>query len=339
MRASKRPSPTGGSATLPMAIVKRVVYVVPLLLGVVSLTFVLLQLAPGDIVSASVGDFPASEEYLAERRAALGLDKPVVLQYLQYLGSVFQGDLGYSFANRQAVLPLVLERLGATVLLIVTATAIAVTIGIPAGILAATTRRRALDNSVNVLALVGFSVPAFWLAQMALLAFALNLGWFPTQGMTTIGVPGGTFASVLDVASHLVLPACVVAVPETALIARITRTTAKGVLDSGYILTAVSKGLTHRAIVRRHVIRNSLLPTVTVLGYTFGTLVGGSILVETVFGWPGMGSLLYQAILNRDTSVVLGTVVVVAVLTLLVNVVTDIVYGIVDPRIREATSL
>jgi peptide/nickel transport system permease protein len=322
-----------------VAIGKRVAYVVPLLVGVVSLTFVLLQLAPGDIVTASIGDFPASEEYLAERRAALGLDQPVIVQYVQYLASVFQGDLGYSFANREEVLPLVLERLGTTLLLVLTATAIAVVIGVPAGILAATTRRRSLDNGVNVLALIGFSIPAFWLAQMALLVFALTLGWFPTQGMTTIGVRGGTFDAALDVASHLVLPACVVAVPETALIARITRTSAKSVLDSGYILTAVSKGLAHRSIVRRHVARNALLPTVTVLGYTFGTLVGGSILVETVFGWPGMGSLLYEAILNRDTSVVLGTVVVVAVLTLLVNVVTDIAYGIVDPRIREATSL
>jgi peptide/nickel transport system permease protein len=152
-------------------------------------------------------------------------------------------------------------------------------------------------------------------------------------------VPESPMQQASDLATHLLLPAAVLAVPETALMIRMTRASANGVLNAGYVLTAVSKGLSRGRIVRRHVVRNSLLPVVTVLGYTFGTMIGGSVLVEKIFGWPGVGSLIYDSVQRRDTSVVLGVVVVVAVLTLLVNVVTDLIYGVIDPKIREATSL
>lgn len=322
-----------------LAILRRIVYVIPLLWGVVTLTFILVSLAPGDIVSATIGDYPASEEYLQQRRAELGIDQPFIIQYFNYLWSVAQGNLGFSFANREAVLPLVLNRLGATLILVFAATILAVTIGLPLGLWAATTRKRFIDTAINVVALVAFSIPTFWLALLGVLVFAINLGWLPTQGMTTIGFSGTPLEEALDVLWHLLLPAAVLAVPETALMVRMTRASANGVLNSGYVLTAVSKGLRRQVIVRRHVVRNSLLPVVTVLGYTFGIMVGGSVLVEKVFGWPGMGTLLYDSVQRRDTAVVLGVVVVVAVLTLIVNVITDIVYGIIDPKIREATAL
>ncbi|MFD5226755.1 ABC transporter permease [Microbacterium sp. NPDC058342] len=322
-----------------LAILRRVLYVVPLLWGVVTLTFILVSLAPGDIVSATIGDYPASEEYLAARRAELGIDQPFIVQYLNYLWSVARGDLGFSFANREAVLPLVIDHLGATVILVVAASILSLTIGLPLGLWAATSRKRFVDTAINVLALVAFSIPTFWLALLGVMVFAISLGWLPTQGMTTIGYEGTPFEQALDVLWHLLLPAAAMAVPETALMIRMTRASAGGVLNSGYVLTAVSKGMVRSRIVQRHVVRNSLLPVVTVFGYTFGTMIGGSVLVEKVFGWPGMGTLLYDSVSRRDTAVVLGVVVVVAVVTLVVNVLTDIVYGVIDPKVREATSL
>ncbi|RIQ34050.1 ABC transporter permease [Jiangella rhizosphaerae] len=318
---------------------RRIGYVIPLLIGVITFTFVLVSLAPGDIVTATIGDYPASEEYLAERRAELGLDQPLIVQYVNYVLSALQGDLGYSFANRQEVLPLVVNHLGATMILVVAATVLSITIGLPLGLWAATTRRRAVDNALNLSTLVAFSIPAFWLALMAVLVFAINLALLPAHGMTTIGFVGTPIQRFGDLLSHLILPAAVLAVPETALMIRMTRASANEVLNSGYVLTAVSKGLARGRIIRRHVVRNSLLPVATVMGYTFGTMVGGSVLVEKIFGWPGMGSLLYDSVQRRDTSVVLGVVVVVAVVTLVVNVVTDVVYGVIDPKVREATAL
>lgn len=268
-----------------------------------TLTFILVSLAPGDIVTATIGDYPASEEYLAQRRAELGIDKPFIVQYLNYLWSVARGDLGFSFANREAVLPLVVDHLGATVILVVAASILSLTIGLPLGLWAATTRKRFVDTAINVLALVAFSIPTFWLALLGVMVFAISLGWLPTQGMTTIGFQGTPFEQALDVLSHLLLPAAAMAVPETALMIRMTRASAGGVLNSGFVLTAVSKGMTRSRIVRRHVVRNSLLPVVTVFGYTFGTMIGGSVLVEKVFGWPGMGTLLYDSVTRRDTAV------------------------------------
>lgn len=328
-----------GALRVLFAVLRRIGYVIPLLVGVITFTFILVTLAPGDIVTATIGDYPASAEYLAQRRAELGLDQPVAVQYVHYLLNVLQGDLGYSFANREEILPLVVSHLGATMVLVVAATLISVTIGLPLGLWASTTRRRAVDNVVNVSTLVAFSIPTFWMGLMAVLVLAINLALLPSNGMTTIGFVGTPLQQLGDLLSHLILPAAVLAVPETALMIRMTRASANQVLDSGFVLTAVSKGLSRRQIVRRHVVRNSLLPVATVMGYTFGTMVGGSVLVEKIFGWPGMGSLLYDSVQRRDTSVVLGVIVVVAVVTLVVNVVTDIVYGIIDPKVREATAL
>lgn len=329
----------GGARLMLMAIGKRILAAIPLLWAVVTLTFVLLTLAPGDIVTATLGDYPATEEYLAERRAELGLDQPVFVQYLNYLWTIVQGDLGYSFASRQEVLPLVLDRLGPTLLLVTASTLLALLVGVPIGLWAATSRSRFFDGAVNLFALLAFSIPTFWLALMGVLIFSLQLGWLPSQGMTTIGFFGGPAEQAMDVLGHLILPAVVLAIPETALFTRMARTSATDVLDSGFVLTAVSKGLRRTTIVRRHVTRNSLLPVVTVAGYSFGTLVGGSVLIETVFGWPGMGSLLYESVGNRDTQVVLGVLIVVAVLTVVINLVTDLAYGLINPTIREASAL
>ncbi|MFV0462068.1 MAG: ABC transporter permease [Nostocoides sp.] len=321
------------------AIVRRLLYVIPLVWGVVTLTFVLVSAAPGDIVTAQMGDYPASEEYLQERRAALGIDQPVYIQYIHYVAQVFRGDLGFSFANREEVLPLVVGHLGATLLLVVAATLLALCIGLPVGLWAGTTSHPFFDRLTNVLTLLAFSIPTFWLALMGVLLFALTLGWLPTTGFSTIGISGGNLSYAVDVGKHLILPASVLAIPETALMIRMSRASATDTMNSGWVLTAVSKGMPRGRIIRRHVVRNSMLPVTTVLGYTFGTMIGGSVLIEKIFGWPGIGSLLYDSVQRRDTTVVLGVVVVVAVMTLVVNVLTDITYGLIDPRIREGGAL
>lgn len=313
---------------------KRLALLPVMVLGVVTVAFVLLQLAPGDPVTALLGDFPADPEYIAERRAQMGLDRPLIVQYVNYVTSVLRGDLGYSFANRTDVTPYLLQALQNTLILVVAAMLIAIVLGILLGALAGTTNRRGVDTGINVGAIAAFCVPRFWLGQIALLVFALGLGWFPVQGMRTIGGTAIGVPGVMDLLDHLVLPAIVLAVPEIAVFARITRTSMREVTGKGYVLTARSKGLPERDVTRRHVLRNALLPTTTVVGYTFGYLLAGSVLVESVFGWPGMGTVLFDAIARRDNSVVLGALVIVGTATLLVNLLTDVTYGIIDPRIR-----
>lgn len=308
----------------------RVLHAVPLFLAIVTFSFLLLELAPGDVVTALVGDYPADQAYLDQMRERLGLDQPMYERYLAYLGSVLTADLGYSFANQQPVLDLVVDRLGSTLLLSVTALVIAVAVGITAGVVAGIATNGLVDRTVTVVSVTLFSMPVFWLGQLLLLLFAIRLGWFPVQGMNSLRGGGGA----LDTLHHLVLPAVAMAAPEAGLIARITRTSVRETLAQHYVMTGKSKGLSRLRLIRGHVLRNAMLPVITVVGYASGFLLAGTVLVETVFGWPGVGSLLQESVIIRDNSVVIGILLIVGITVLVINLLTDIAYSVVNPKIR-----
>lgn len=315
-------------------ILRRILEAIPLLFGVIIVVFTLVQLSPGDPVQALVGDFPASEEYIEQIRHEYGLDKPAWQQLALYISNVVQGNLGYSFANRQPVLNLIFQRLGNTLLLTISAMSFAAIVGILAGVIASRRPRSLLDNLVTSGTLFGFSIPVFWLGQILIILFAVQLGWFPAQGMRTVRADYQGLDHILNVAWHLTLPALALSMRYLGLNARMTRTSMLEVMGKDYIITAKAKGISENRLIFRHGLRNALLPIVTVIGYNFGFALSGSALVETVFAWPGMGRLLYDSLTTRDTPVILGIFLAVAIMAILANLITDIVYAILDPRIR-----
>lgn len=315
-------------------ILRRFLEAIPLLVGVVLVIFVLIQLSPGDPIQALVGDFPASPEYVEQVRRDFGLDKPAWQQLVAYFGNIARGNLGYSFANRRPVLELIFDRLGNTLLLTVSALAFAAVAGVFLGVLASRRPRSWSDTAITASSLLGFSIPVFWLGQILIIFFAARLGWLPAQGMRSVREEYEGLAAVRDVLAHLLLPVLALSMRYLGLNARITRASMLEVMGKDYILTAKAKGVPEWRLVIRHGLRNALLPVVTVIGYNFGFALSGSALVETVFGWPGMGRLLYDSLTSRDSPVILGIFLVVAVMAILANLITDIVYGILDPRIR-----
>ncbi|HEX2065140.1 MAG TPA: ABC transporter permease [Acidimicrobiales bacterium] len=317
----------------PRYVVRRVVQVLPSLATIVVATFALVHAAPGDPIVALAGE-AGDEAYYEFMREKYGLDRPVPQQFLTYAGNLVQGDLGVSFTQGRSVATVVAERLPATLLLMVTALALSTAAGIALGLLSAWRPFGRLDLAVNTAALVGYATPAFWLAQLALLLLAFEAGLFPIQGMTDARDPSRGFGHVLDVAHHLTLPALVLAVSELALVARLTRTGLLRELGSGYVRTAHSKGVGSGDALVRHALPNALLPVVTVIGTRLGMLFSGAVLVEIVFAWPGLGRLLLTATQTRDYPVLLGLVLLVAVSVVVVNLVTDLAYAWIDPRIR-----
>ena len=315
-------------------ILKRVLQAIPLLLGVVVISFAIIHLAPGDPIQALVGDFPAPEEYIRRVRADFGLDRSLPEQLLAYLGNLAKGNLGYSFANRRAVLDIIGERLPATALLTLTGLGFAAATGVFLGILSSRRPYSWMDNLASTLSLLSFSVPVFWLGQILIVVFALWLGWLPAQGMHSLRAEHTGFARYLDVAAHLVAPAFALSARFLALNSRLTRASMLEVLGRDYIVTARAKGLSDGQVLFRHALPNALLPIVTIIGYNFGFVLAGSALVETVFGWPGLGRLLYDSIFARDFPVLMGIFLVVAISVILANLITDILYGYLDPRIR-----
>ena len=314
---------------------RRLLQAIPLLLGVATVMFVLLQVAPGDPISAMAGEYPASDAYVELLNEKYGFDDPVIVQYFNYMKAVLTGDLGYSFSNNEAVLDVILSRVWPTFLLSATALIFGSIVGIAVGLTAGTSRSRWLDHGVTGGAVALLSIPVFWFAQMLVLLFSLRLGWLPVQGMKTARANYSGWDNVKDVAQHLVLPAFALSLGTIGALARIVRTTVTESLGAPFIETARAKGLTRREIIRSHVLRNSLLPAVTVIGYSVGFLLSGAVLIETVFGWPGMGLLLNRSISDRDNQVVIGILLVISLAVVVANLVTDIVYSFVDPRIRR----
>jgi len=295
---------------------------------VITALFLLLELAPGDPAQAILGDVPVTPEFLERIRETYGLDRPTWERYFVYLGNVFTGNLGFSFLNNgQPVLDLIAHRVGPTLALAVPAFVISTTGGIVLGAIAGRTRKRGLDTLISSSAVALFSIPNFWLGMLAIMFFSIELGWLPIQGKAPIGGHGIHL-------QYLILPVLTMATAELAYKARIMRASVVEALGQDFIDTARSKGLSERRILWRHAFPNALLPMVTVSGYSLGSLLAGSVVVERVFGWPGMGLMFVEAVERQNNQVVLGVVIVITATVIVVNILTDVVYGLVDPRLR-----
>jgi peptide/nickel transport system permease protein len=298
------------------------------------LVFVLLRLAPGDPIDAYVNPNVAmSQAEMAALRARLGFDQPLPIQYLAWLQAAATGDLGFSIQrNGVRVLPLVLERIGPTVLLMAAGLAIAIVLGIAAGILSAVRRNSPTDIGFSVVAFFGISSPAFLTAILGLYLFSVVLRWAPSGGMLTPGAP----FSIGDLLAHLILPACLLSIGHAALIMRYMRASLLEVLNQDYVRTARAKGVKEFWVIMKHAVRNALLPVVTLIGSTIGIAVGGAIFIESVFNWPGMGLLLINAVDTRDYPVIMGATLIIGACVIVVNLLTDMAYAAVDPRIQVA---
>lgn len=301
---------------------------IPTLLGAITLIFFLMRLTPGDPAEIRLGE-NQTPELVAQMRKNLGLDQPLPVQYLRYLADVATGDLGESYKTPQPVADLVMGQLRYTVQLAIAGTLMATGFGLATGLLAAAKANTWVDHVVMVLATIWIATPSFWLALLLMLLFSVWLPWLPMQGVGHTGQP-------LSVLSHLVLPAIVIGSRQSALIARLTRSAMLDVLSQDYIRTGHAKGLAASDVLLRHALRNALIPVVTIIGTHLGGLLAGSVIVETVFGRPGMGRLLVDAIGSRDYPLVQGTILTFTLLIVVVNLLVDLSYGLIDRRVRVA---
>ncbi|GAA1696476.1 ABC transporter permease [Microbacterium sediminicola] len=298
-----------------------------LLLVVITILFLLLEIAPGDPIQTLVGDVPVSEALRQQLTESFGLDRPLYERYVIYIGNVLTGNLGFSFGSNTPVAELILDRLGNTLAIAVPAFILSTVGGVVLGAIAARTRRRWLDGGLSAGAVALFSVPNFWLGLMLIMVFSVWLGWLPTQGKSPYGQDGIAW-------QYMILPVITLASMELAYKTRIMRSSMIESLGQDFIDTARSKGLSEQRVLWQHALPNALLPMVTVAGYSLGFIIAGSVLVETVFSWPGMGLLFIGAINRQDTLVVLGVVIVITISILVINIITDVIYGLVDPRLR-----
>ena len=317
-----------GGGGLPAYALRRLLLAVPVLFGVSVLVFAVLHLAPGDPAAIMLGA-QSTKEDVERLRRDLGLDQPLVVQYLHWIGQVARGDLGRSIPLGRAVLPEVLLRFKATLLLTAGALVIAIFLGLVAGIVSAVKQYSWLDRMSMGVAVTGVSLPVFWTGIMLIIVFALQLRWFPSSGMSS---PYGSGPA--DVLWHLVLPAVTLGTASAAALARLTRSSVLEIIRQDYVRSARAKGLAERAVIARHVLKNAVNPIITVLGVQVGFLLGGAILTETVFSWPGLGSMMVRAIQARDYPLVQGGVLLIATTFVLVNLVVDLLYAVFDPRIR-----
>ena len=299
--------------------VRRVLLAIPVLLGVATLVFSLIHMVPGDPVQAMLGETAAPRD-IAELRGRLGLDRPLMVQYVDFLKGLAVGDLGRSLRTNQPVVSAIAERLPATAELAVAAIVVSIAVAVPLGILAAVAAGTPLDFAATATALIGISVPNFWLGPLLAIVFAVELGWLPVSG---IGTP-----------AHLVLPAITLGAPLAAVLTRMTRASLIEELGEPYVLAARARGVSRARAVLRHAFRNSLIPIVTVLGLQTGAVLTGAVITETIFAWPGVGRLLIQSINFRDYPLVQGCILLIAVTYTGVNLLTDLAYGFLDPRIR-----
>ncbi len=313
----------------------RLLLAIPVVLGIVVLNFFLIHLAPGDAASVLAGESgAASPEYMEQLRHKFGLDRPLLAQFGVYLLNMAHLDLGYSFRNDSPVASLIVDRLWPTGLLMLTAFAAALAIGTLLGLVAATGRNSWRDGIISLLSLVAYATPGFWLGLMMIVVFAIRLGWLPTSGYDTVGADNEGWDEVWDVGRHLVMPAVALALFYLAVYARVMRASVLEQIGMDYVTTARAKGQTEARVMTGHVLRNALLPVVTMAGVQAGNLIGGSIVVETVFGWPGIGTLAFNALQSRDLNLLLGIFFVSACLVVVINLVVDLVYVGLDPRME-----
>jgi peptide/nickel transport system permease protein len=330
-----------------LVVLRRVLNTIPIMVGVAVVVFVVMRMLPGDPVDIVLGQTGAiSQQDLDRLRRDFHLDRPVTEQLYRFLAGAARGDLGTSFARRRPVFAMLVEALPATVELAVAATAVALVVAVPVGVLSAVYQRSWLDRLAMGGAFLGISMPAFWLGIVAIIVFAVRLGWFPTSGRIGFevflqpvtgfvlldSVLTRNWAALWDGLRHLALPAAVLGAGLMAVVARVMRSSMIEVLREQFVTTARSKGLAGRVVVLRHALRNALIPTVTVVGLQLGVLLGGNMIVETVFGWPGMGRLVVDAIFSRDYPVVQGAVMLYAATFVLANLLVDLCYIYLDPR-------
>ena len=317
----------------------RIIRAIGLIAAVAVLNFTLLHMVPGDIVQTIVGEMGgASEATIKALRESYGLDRPFYEQLFVYVGHVLSGDLGISAYYNKPVLGLILERVPATVLLVTTALTMAVVAGTTLGVISARFPRSWFTAAVNIVALFGFSAPVFWTGLMLLLLFAVVIPLVPTGGFYNDAARHTGFGHALDVAHHLILPAITLALIYLALYTRLARSSMLEIMDSDYVRTARAKGLSEPKVLFKHALRNALLPVVTFAGLQLSGMLAGSVLVETVFTWPGLGLLAYDSIVRRDNQLILGILIASAALVIIGNTLTDIVYRLIDPRIKASTS-
>ncbi|EKV26260.1 Dipeptide transport system permease protein DppB [Caenispirillum salinarum AK4] len=329
--------------------IKRLGLVVPAFIGVTVLTFALIHLIPGDPVLMLAGERGIDPERYARLRAELGLDQPLVVQYWNYISGVLQGDLGNSIVTKKPVIDEFLTLFPATIELTICAIIFAVGVGLPAGMLAAVNRGKTLDHAVMATSLTGYSMPIFWWGLLLIILFSVTLGWTPVSGRISVmfwiepitgfllidTILQGNWDAFWSAVHHLVLPAIVLGTIPLAVIARMTRSAMLEVLREDYVRTARAKGVSPKRVIMVHALRNALIPVITVIGLQVGVLLAGAILTETIFSWPGIGKWLVESINRRDYPAIQGGIMLVATVIIMVNLLVDVLYGVVNPRIRH----
>jgi ABC-type dipeptide/oligopeptide/nickel transport system permease component len=317
-------------------VVRRLFQSVPVALAVVVVSFLLIHAAPGDPVLMLTGQHSPSPQFLEEVRRTYGLDQSLPIQLWRYLTRVVRGDFGQSISLSQPVLEVVASRLPPTLLLITSATLLSLVFGTLLGVVAAYRPRSVTDTILSAGSVFAWSLPIFWLAQLLMLVFAIWLGWFPTGGFASVREEYRGLRWLVDIGHHLCLPALTVFLLRLAITAKIARASMLEVLDENYIMAARAKGLGEAPVVVRHALKNAIRPVVTMTGVGFGTLVAGTVLTETVFSYPGLGRLTFDAILARDHPLLLGLFIAISFFVVAVNILTDLIYAAVDPRVRTA---
>lgn len=312
----------------------RLIKAIVTLLAIAVLNFFLIHAAPGDPAAVLAGEAGAADpQMIADLRERFGLDQPLYVQLATYVGNVMTLDLGYSFRQNAPVLELIADRLPATLLLTLTAFVISLSAGVMLGVIASAHVGKLFDSVLTSFALLFYATPLYWAALMAVLVFSVQLGWLPGFGYETVGAGYSGLARALDILKHLILPATTLGLFFMSVYMRMTRASMLEVSQQDFVKTARAKGLTPRVIRRRHILRNALLPVVTLAGLQAGQLVGGAVLIETVFAWPGIGRLMFESLAARDYNTILGVFLVSAAMVILFNILTDIVYRLIDPRI------
>jgi peptide/nickel transport system permease protein len=323
------------AATRFRYVLKRLIQSIPVVIAILVINFFLLHMAEGDAADVLAGEAgSATPEYMEQLREKFGLDKPLPVQLAVYLKNVLSFDLGYSFRHGMPVIDLVMDRFVPTLLLMVSTIVIAVGLGIILGLIAASGLNTWRDNLISVFALITYATPLFWIGLMMIVMFSLKLGWFPTSGMENVAAFYEGWDRVKDIAHHLVMPTVTLSLFYLALYTRLMRASMLEQAGMDYVITARAKGLTERRIVFVHILRNALLPVVTMAGVQVGALIGGSVIVESVFAWPGLGMLAYEALFARDLNLLLGIFLLCALLVVAINLVVDVIYSFLDPRIE-----
>ncbi|HMK80254.1 MAG TPA: ABC transporter permease [Xanthobacteraceae bacterium] len=316
-------------------VARRLAQIVPLVLGVIVINFILIHLAPGSLFDVMTAEQQiTSPEMLEKLRHLYGVDQPAWVQLVDYIWSVLTLDLGFSYRQNAPVLDVILQQMPATLILMLAAIAIALIVGVTAGVIAAVRVNTIWDNLISLGAVFFFAAPSFWLGIMMTVLFAVKLGWLPVGGMREIGVDENALQATFDILRHLALPATALGLFYAATYARVMRASMLEVVRLDFVRTARAKGLSRTRVVIAHVLRNALLPVVTLLGLQLGTVLGGSVVIEAVFSWPGIGSLLFDSVMSRNYPVVLGVLVLGSLVVAVANASVDLLYMRLDPRVR-----